>query len=71
MVDVDALLDELDDIASTLDEVDDLYQRRVEIFALLRQVDPPITVRTLAERAHLTKGAATQVVRTAKERGLL
>ena len=67
----DELLAELAQVGHQLAQVDDLYARRLDLMVRLRKVDPPITIRRLAEVAGMTEGAATQALRQARDRGML
>jgi hypothetical protein len=68
-LDRDGLMAELDQVTARLDTVEaertDLYARRLAIFQRARAIDPPVTQRELAERAHVTEPAVIQALRKA------
>lgn len=59
-------LKELDDIAEALAPVDGLYSRRAEIYVELREQDPPVPFRVIAEHARSTEDAVIQATKKAK-----
>lgn len=62
------LLAELRRIAKRIARVGPLYERRAEIYQELRECDPPVKHRVIADAAGTTEEAVIQVLRAANRR---